>query len=203
MSPKTRVQLIRDLQDQGSIDRDASVSRTGSAVWDNGVMEYRFTLLRAGDDTVEWRLAVDDKELGHLLNKFGRFAVGVHPVRSNRFEWPSAIDLLEPLASEVCSGLEQVKDRKDLCCAFMSEADVNGDETFIWLPRASYPSRLVKSLILARELTDSTLVAAVASRIEALPMSRDNAGKPEPGRDVVVRYARSYAKELGFEVEVP
>lgn len=203
MTLKTRAQLIRDLQGQGSIDPDASVSRTGLAAWDNGALEYGLTVVRAGDGTVEWRLAVDDKELGHLLTKSGRFAVGVHPVRSNRFEWPSTTELLEPLASEVRSGLEQVKDRNDLCRAFMSEADVSGDETFIWLPRASYPSRLVKSLILARELADPTLVAAIASRIEALPNSRDNAGRSESGRDVVVRYARNYSKELGFKVEIP
>jgi hypothetical protein len=203
MSLKTRAQLIRDLQDQGLIDPDASVSRTGLAVWDNGVLEYGLTVVRAGDGTVEWRLAVDDKEFGQRLAKFGRFAVGVHPVRSNKFEWPGATELLKSLALEVRSGLEQVKDRKDLCCAFMSEADVSVGETFIWLPRASYPSRLVKSLILARELADPTLVAAIGSRIEALPVSRDNTGKLESGRDVVVRYARKYSKELGFEVEIP
>jgi hypothetical protein len=78
MSQKTRAQLIRDLQEQGFIDLDASVLRAGLTVWDNGVLEYGLTFVRAGDDTVEWRLAVDDKEFGQRLTKFGRL-VGIVP----------------------------------------------------------------------------------------------------------------------------
>jgi hypothetical protein len=166
-------------------------------------LEYALTVARSGDGTVEWRLSVDDQELGQGLSKFGRFAVGIHPVQANRFEWPGVRDSVEGIALEIRSGIAQVEDRSDLCSAFMSETDVRGGETFIWLPRASYPSRLVKSLILARRLADPALEAAVASRIEALPATRDNVGKIESGRDVVGRHARKYSKELGFEVEIP
>lgn len=137
-----------------------------------------------------------------MLAKFGRFAVGVHPVRGDRFEWPGADNSLDLLGSEIRSGTERIQDRDGLCRALMAEADVSDGETFVWLPRASYPSRLVKSFILARSLDDPVLAGMAREKVHALPVSRDNAGRVESGRDVAARYAKSYSKELGFRVDL-
>lgn len=201
-APRSRTRLIHDLQAWGAVDGNASVSRNGSAVWEVRGLAVTFAVVRSPGGAVGWRLAVDDKELGPMLAKFGRFAVGVHPVRGDRFEWPGADNSLDLLGSEIRSGTERIQDRDGLCRALMAEADVSDGETFVWLPRASYPSRLVKSFILARSLDDPVLAGMAREKVHALPVSRDNAGRVESGRDVAARYAKSYSKELGFRVDL-
>lgn len=201
-APRSRMLLIHDLQAWGALDGHASVSRNGSAVWEARGLAVTFAVTRSPGGAVEWRLAVDDKELGPRLAKFGRLAVGVYPVRGDRFEWPGADDSLDLLGSEIRSGTERIQDRDGLCRGLMAETDVSDGETFVWLPRVSYPSRLVKSFILARSLDDPVLEGLAREKIDALPASRDNAGRMEAGRDVAVRYAKSYSKELGLPVDL-
>jgi hypothetical protein len=119
--------------------------------------------------------------------------------------WPSRLKLASDEVTYVRESFsmarEFVKDRLDLCLLLAQEHDVVRGVLFSWLYQA-YPARLVKALMIARDLRDADRVQEIT---EILKSGRSWSVSPSQDQDILVvagRRARELSKIIGRPIEL-
>ena len=85
--------------------------------------------------------------------------------------------------------------------AARSDDDVPRGRLYAWLPRASYPARLVQALIIARDMGSSRLVSMIEEKLHGSPVVLSNGDRIDifPA----ARYwAEEFEKALGARIDL-
>jgi hypothetical protein len=153
--------------------------------WETGDLAYRAVVSRDGE-CMRWRVFVEDARLGPAMESYGRLSVPVDPVDQD-LDWPDgsrlrpdAPDALQAVFRDV---LSLVRDRRELAQLMMEPDSVRRGAVAAWLPASSWPGRLAQALVIATDLDDQLLAAAVRDRIK-VPGSRIVSYRPSHGPDV-------------------
>ncbi|GAA4356603.1 hypothetical protein [Angustibacter luteus] len=112
-----------------------------------------------------------------------------------------ATGLVEGLAAGLGRAVALVTSRRELCRLLLAEGDVGSGDVYLWHYQA-YPARLVKALLLARDIgaqddVEQALDALHGGRV--LPIS------PRESEDVLVtatRRAREFEAVLGRPIDL-
>ncbi|GGM89416.1 hypothetical protein GCM10010106_41050 [Thermopolyspora flexuosa] len=198
MSAPAVLRLARDL---GVVPSNAEVTRRGGVNWVSGELEYFGWVMKRVPGRLTWGLNVGDAKFGPLMSEYGRMVVWIRGPR-DEFPVPKRPDdhLIEWLQEGLGKAKEFVADRKDLCVLFASPEDVWRGDLYAWLPPSNYPARLVKALVLARDIGNPEMEAQVMGRLR-----RERKVDPRTGEltDVMTEarsWARQFSAVLGFDI---
>jgi hypothetical protein len=149
-------QVLRHAAEAGIIPPAAPISRKGEATWRADGRELLARVERQSDRMLSWHTYVGDAKLGPAMAKFGRLAVRIEPASGEVIDWTQrsglSDEVLRYLREGIGASLHFVVDRADLAQILASEHDIRRGGLSTWLPRGSYPARLVEALILARDM---------------------------------------------------
>jgi len=191
--------------DIGVIPESATVDRKGRATWSSGEFALVAMLERRPDGRLGWHAFVGDLKLGPALSNFGSLSVAIDPAVDDAIEWPTTDYPVECVEDFLRGGVGIsrgfVVDRLDLARLLASESDVRRGNLTTWLPRASYPARLVQALILARDSESIELEAEIQERLRSGTLLLPG-GQEVDIASSAKRWAKQYAKALGREVLV-
>ncbi len=169
-------------------------SRRGDAMWTSGDLEYRAWVDRV-DGKIECETNIGDARFAERMAQYGRMSVMVRSANPPR-DWPVgrkvSADMLAHLVGEFRAEFDFVSDRADLCWLLPQQSDVHRGHIYAWLPRVSYPGRLVKSLILARDAGLADLEKEIREKLASGPILLSDGSERE-----MVRSARQWAKRYG------
>lgn len=186
----------------GAVPAAASVSGKGDACWEVGELNYRLWVWKDAAGALTWDLHIADAKFDALMSEYGGLSVLVRDSR-NAMPWPLAADA--SLASFLEEGPGQARqfvvDRADLCALLSSSADVHRGEFYAWLPIANYPARLVKALVLARDIGAVDLESGILSKLQDSPISLSN-GHSLDILESAKSWAGKYSAALGFEIPI-
>ena len=194
----TRGQVLRRLMQSENVLANAEVNlRRGTCDWADGELRYRLLVWPTRPGHLAITVFVSPAGLLGIASDQGGLdaTVGVRPMS----DADSLMASPPALAAFVDVARRFVADRADLCWLLMQEHDVRRDDAVAWLYQG-YPARLVKALVLARELGSSTLEQQVQA---VLHSGRQVAVSPIETQDVMVaaeRWAVQLARQTGTTV---
>ena len=172
--------VVRAALRAGTLPSEALALGRGWVGWQVGDLAYRAVVSRDGE-RMRWRVFIEDARLGPAMEGYGRLSVPVDPVEQG-LAWPDgsrlhpdAADALQAVFRDVRS---LVRDRRELAQLMMEPDDVRHGEVVVWLPASGWPGRLAQALVIATDLHDEPLAAAVRDRIKT------------PGRRIVSHHPR-------------
>lgn len=198
-------QILKMATTIGAIPESARVDRKGRATWSSGDFALVVILERRSDGRLGWHAFVGDLKLGPTLSSFGSLSVAIDPAIDDAIDWPTTNDSAESVEEFLRGGVAVapgfVVDRLDLAQLLASESDVRRGNLTTWLPLASYPARLVQSLILARDLGSVELEAKIREKLNSGVLLLPG-GQEVDIASAAKRWAKQYAKALGHEVLV-
>jgi hypothetical protein len=194
--------VIRAATAVGAIPLEAEVTGKGLARWNRDGLSILTWLTKSRDQELEWFVNTGDSKLDDLLPKSGGLTVRVRSRRVLPIPWPTSVtpELEEFLRSGIGSASTTVVDREDLCRLLMEPDEVERGSFYIWQDRMSYPSRLVKGLVLARDLNDSMLEREALSKlggIKGIPVPEGFSGDMF---SLAKEWAKRYSREMKMEI---
>jgi hypothetical protein len=204
--------LIRAMVDADILPADAMlVPRKGRAYWSERELRFQALVEKGDTGNVQWQLFVSDgTDLGLPSEEKGLDAtISIREIGDKqdigRLPWPSrpklARDEVTYLRESFGAAREFVKDRLDLCFLLTQEHDAVRGALFSWLHQA-YPARLVKALMIARDLRDVDRVQEIT---EILKSGRSWPVSPSEDQDILVvagRRARELSQIIGRPIEL-
>jgi hypothetical protein len=193
--------ILRAAIAAGFLPRTAEVNRNGAARWDSRGLEHLAGVGKLPPlGELHWSVSVGDLKFASAMQEYGRMSIILRGVDGG-VPWPAAINgsLMEFLQRGVAEAVDFVHDRADLCRLLASPEDVHRGRVYAWLPVGSFPARLVKALVLARDMQRADLEAEIREKLNAglIVMSH--------GPDIDIRasaqqWAKSYSKALGMDI---
>jgi hypothetical protein len=197
-------QVLRIAAEIGAIPASAEITpRKRSALWRRGELEVVCRLEKEQGQILTCYTFIGDAKLGPAMTEYGRLSVSIRGLIDDVIEWPtrSSTQLEEFLRENLGKASEFILDREDLCLVLASDDDVPRGRLYAWLPRASYPARLVEALIIARDMGSSRLVSMIEEKLHGSPVVLSNGDRIE-----ILPEARYWAKEfekaLGAEIDL-
>lgn len=179
-------------------------SRRGDARWVHGDLEYWVWVDRTPGGEIRCEMNVADATFAERMAEYGRLSVMIRSADTPP-PWPdrqkALASVLPQLVAEFQAELGFVSDRADLCWLLSQEGDVHRGRTYAWLPRASYPGRLVQALIVARDAALTELEKEIRARLASPSIQLPDGSKLEITRSAR-QWADRFSKALRLEIEV-
>src|SRR5690242_4737578 len=103
------------------------------------------------------------------MKRYGGMSVRVRAISEGVLSWPlkGERESLLLYLDEMHHGIEFVRHRADLASLLAEESDVVRGAACAWQPAASYPARLVQSLVLARDIGANDLIDCVVDKMSS------------------------------------
>lgn len=186
----------------GAIPSDAVIKKA-EVTWERDGLRHLGWVSKKPTGELSWNLNVGDAKFGPKLDGYGGFAVMVR-ADDNAMPWPERVsdELDEFLRHGFGTAALVVADRLDLAELLAASGDVHRGSVFIWLPEASYPSRLVLAKVLAEDLGRDDLAREYRERLESAPEIPASAGRVINPVSSARTWAKTYGKRLGFEIKI-
>lgn len=187
----------------GVVPGEAQVSPKGEARWSRTGLSYLLRVERRPDGSFAWHLYVGDEKFGPAMKDYGSLSIMIRTVGDPSIPWPTDSDqgFAEAFHGELREAVRFVDNRADLARIFAADSDVCRGSLYAWLPSGNLASRLVQSVVVARDMGDEMLAE------EALSKLRSGILVASYGREVDIlvsakEWAKRYSKALGFKVEL-
>jgi hypothetical protein len=194
--------VMRAVLAADGIGVQAEPSRRGDAQWTRGDLEYQAWVERTADGGITPDTNVGDAKFAERMKQYGRMSVMIRSA-DPPLPWPDGrralAEVLPRLVADFRAEFDFVADRADLCWLLSQERDVHRGPIYAWLPPASYPGRLVKALIPARDAGLADLEKEIREKLAAGPIRLPDGSELEVAR-AARDWAKQYSKALGFEV---
>ncbi|GAA3448437.1 hypothetical protein [Dactylosporangium matsuzakiense] len=194
-TPLSTPTILRILQTQEVIPPTAEPTRRGMRWSTTTGLEHLMWLSKSADGALQLLLNTGDAKFAPLFREYGRFATRIRRQGNLLAVWPSKKDQadLEKLKNEAETALRFIRDRADLCDVMLEQEDLlYRGQWYAELGLFSYPTRLVKTLILAEDLGNQTLIEDARRRIHSGIATAPNGDEVD-----VLRSSREVAKEYG------
>jgi hypothetical protein len=183
---------------------DAEVSSNGVSRWQENHLLFQLMLERKRDGNLAWTLIVGDAKFGPALKNYGYMSILVRLIGNPSIPWPTGSadqEFARFFLDGVAEARAFVSGRADLAGIFASDTDVCRGSVYAWLPPANYISRLIESLIIARDIGDDEFAGDILGRLHS------GVQVPSYDRDVDIlvmarELAKPFSKALGFQVEL-
>jgi hypothetical protein len=193
--------VMRAVLSDDRIGVPAEPSRRGDAMWTRGDLEYRTWVGRTADGGIACHTNIGDAKFAERMGRYGRMSVMVRSANPPR-EWPSGRTVhdeeLDDLVDDCGAQLGFLADRADLVDVLSQEGDLHRGSAYAWLPRASYPARLVQALVLARDMGLADKEKEIRGKLTGTMVLGDS-GEVDIRRSAQ-QWAKQYGKVLGFEI---
>lgn len=197
-------QALRLEAEIGAIPASAEITPgKRSALWRRGELYAVCRLEKEQGHILTWYAFIGDAKLGPAMTEYGSLSVSIRELIDDVIEWPtrSSTQLEEFLRENLGKASEFILDREDLCLVLASDDDVPRGRLYAWLPRASYPARLVQVLIIARDMGSSRLVSMIEEKLHGSPVVLSNGDRIDSFP--AARYwAEEFEKALGARIDL-
>ena len=195
--------ILRLAAEVGAIPASMELTARDTGRWRRGELDVICRLTKQEGHLLTFSTHIGDARFGDAMAEFGRLAVSVQGLTDHVIEWPtrSSAELESFVRESLGQSAEFIVDREDLCEVLASYDDVARGRFYAWLPRASYPGRLVGALIIARDMGSSRHVAMIEEKLNGSPVILSNGDRIE-----ILPEARYWAKEfekvLGAKIDL-
>ncbi|HVQ90189.1 MAG TPA: hypothetical protein VMU51_04065 [Mycobacteriales bacterium] len=165
----------------------------------------RFSKDRYLPDTLLWNAFVGDENYWDSFGGGGIWLEILPPPKfaeTTDYPWPVSgqqlpAGLIEDIARYAIPAMEFVASRVDLASLLLQEGEVRRGELRAQLTENTSPSRLVKAVILARELGDHQIEQAAFQKLRSQHEKRLHG---VPYEKLVAQWAREYASDTDVDI---
>jgi hypothetical protein len=189
----------------GAVPGTAEMLRTGEVRWHDRAFVYVGWVESVVSGHLSCALNIGDARFEDVLSRFGGITVWIRAAQDNSITWPTEKKLNETqllyLGRQFQTATEFVRDRHDLARLLATRGNVSRDDYYAWLPDNNFPARLVKAMILSRDLEDPQLESEIAAILRPDPSSAN--GMSDESLAVAKGWAKQYSKALGKAIHLP
>ncbi|WP_285632505.1 hypothetical protein [Actinoallomurus iriomotensis] len=202
--PMSASEILGGAMESGIIPEVAEISRRGDVKWTQGELSYVTWISKGPEGFLTWSVNVGDAKFFDALKPYGGMSVRVRAISEGVLSWPlkGERESLLLCLDEMRHGIEFVRDRADLASLLAEESDVVRGAAYAWQPAASYPARLVQSLVLASDINANDLIDCIVNKMSSDVLILPNGNRLEI-RKSAAYWAKQYSKVLGFEIPLP